>query len=1110
MAAAASAASAAAARIGAVLSDAQYFESGMVRVEDIRRLLDSTSLKDKLDAMKRVVALISLGRDASVFFPDVVKNVVAPSLDVKKLVYLYLVHYAEDKQDLALLSINSFQKDISDHNELIRALALRVLSSIRVKVILQIVILAINKCSKDPSPYVRKAAAHAISKVTSLDASSRDVLMEPLAVLLNDRSLEVLGSAVAVLDEIAPHRLDLVHEHFRYLCRSLRDMDPSGQVASLRLLLRYGRTQFSIGSGGMAKTDVQSDADLAMLLAHVQPLLMSQKSSVVLGVISLLFHLSDREEVARYAILPLVRLVGSSDAGIQYVALRVTADFAVLSPGTVLPYLSELFVSGADGASVRKAKLAVVSRLCETAGQPGGLGSNPAARKALLNEFQSYLYSSDKSLAASATRAMGCLAAAHSMSTSAVIDLLASVVASSTNAVVVAESVTVLRRLLQLHPDAQDRALPKLISLLLLPRDCTSCITASEARAAIIWLIGEFYDKVPHVAPEALRLLARDFRKEKADVKLQILNLAAKVFCWERRLVKDPTYSSLVSAKTRELLLDYVTSIGISDCDYDVRDKSRMLRNLFCLNLQSPLTALSVANMGHVYDAILGQRYVGKENGKEAKLPTVNEGPKKPSGGAVSVADENHGLILGSFSHVLGSRLQSCRALPAWAPVSSEGSLRIEKNPTDRSGGGVIEIASVSSVDFAYSGGYNGHQIAPTTGNVDVGSRHMSSGTTGLLSRRAVPRFGNPERFYDSASSDPSASSDDEASSGSSYETASDDDRIAQNTRVSAQERTEEIGVLAETSKELPPARLDETAQLFETLNCLPSTVSNARSDLSSVDMKGLVQRWQTTIAGWNAAGVELQTCFVSDSSAAAADATPMAFRIINTGRETVANVSLKSTAIDFDEPVTNCGLSLAAGASSDFFGSCRFAGRTAPIAVMLVRGGDEIGSGEVRPHAGQVLRPLPSFSSRDFEDKERSLSGMFGSTNSFAVTAEGTLASGENAAHLVGRSCRSIILETAFFTEVVTQPSAATSQEKALMRFAGYLPSAPSDTASAIKEVVLLRLAVGSVGSGSAKTNGSGSLSATVPLTLWVGCENIVYANTLLQVLKRELSSNI
>lgn len=48
---------------------------------------------------------------------------------------------------------------------LLLASALRVMSSIRVKIIVQLIMLAIQKCVKDVSPYVRKTAAHAISKV---------------------------------------------------------------------------------------------------------------------------------------------------------------------------------------------------------------------------------------------------------------------------------------------------------------------------------------------------------------------------------------------------------------------------------------------------------------------------------------------------------------------------------------------------------------------------------------------------------------------------------------------------------------------------------------------------------------------------------------------------------------------------------------------------------------------------------------------------------------------------------------------------------------------------------------------------------------------------------
>ena len=52
-----------------------------------------------------------------------------------------------------------------DPNQLIRASALRVLSSIRVSMIVPIMMLAIKEAVMDMSPYVRKTAAHAIPKL---------------------------------------------------------------------------------------------------------------------------------------------------------------------------------------------------------------------------------------------------------------------------------------------------------------------------------------------------------------------------------------------------------------------------------------------------------------------------------------------------------------------------------------------------------------------------------------------------------------------------------------------------------------------------------------------------------------------------------------------------------------------------------------------------------------------------------------------------------------------------------------------------------------------------------------------------------------------------------
>jgi AP-3 complex subunit beta len=132
--------------------------------KDIRKQLDSTSDREKLDALKRLVALISKGRNVSEYFAQVVKNVASSNFEVRKLVYIYILRYAEQEPDLALLSINTFQKDLNDPSPFIRSMALRVLSGIRVPMISSIMLLAVKKCAADLSPYVRNGAALAIPK----------------------------------------------------------------------------------------------------------------------------------------------------------------------------------------------------------------------------------------------------------------------------------------------------------------------------------------------------------------------------------------------------------------------------------------------------------------------------------------------------------------------------------------------------------------------------------------------------------------------------------------------------------------------------------------------------------------------------------------------------------------------------------------------------------------------------------------------------------------------------------------------------------------------------------------------------------------------------------
>lgn len=128
---------------------------------------------------------------------------------------------------------------------MIRASALRVLSSIRVTMIVPIVMLAIRESASDMSPYVRKTVAHAIPKLYHLDAEQKEELITVIEKLLGDRTTLVVGSAVMAFEEVCPERTDLMHKNYRKLCNLLMDVDEWGQVLIINMLTRYARTQFT-------------------------------------------------------------------------------------------------------------------------------------------------------------------------------------------------------------------------------------------------------------------------------------------------------------------------------------------------------------------------------------------------------------------------------------------------------------------------------------------------------------------------------------------------------------------------------------------------------------------------------------------------------------------------------------------------------------------------------------------------------------------------------------------------------------------------------------------------------------------------------------------------
>ena len=114
--------------------DAKFFTSHKRgEVAEWREEINSTDKDVQKNAIKRIIANMSIGKDVSMLFPDVVNRAQTNDVELKKLVYLYLLNYARSQPELTILAVNTFVKDSADPNPLIRALAVRTMGCIRVE-----------------------------------------------------------------------------------------------------------------------------------------------------------------------------------------------------------------------------------------------------------------------------------------------------------------------------------------------------------------------------------------------------------------------------------------------------------------------------------------------------------------------------------------------------------------------------------------------------------------------------------------------------------------------------------------------------------------------------------------------------------------------------------------------------------------------------------------------------------------------------------------------------------------------------------------------------------------------------------------------------------------
>ncbi|XP_010434997.1 PREDICTED: beta-adaptin-like protein B [Camelina sativa] len=493
--------------------DSKYFSTTKKgEIPELKEELNSQYKDKRKDAVKKVIAAMTVGKDVSSLFTDVVNCMQTENLELKKLVYLYLINYAKSQPDLAILAVNTFVKDSQDPNPLIRALAVRTMGCIRVDKITEYLCDPLQKCLKDDDPYVRKTAAICVAKLFDINAELVEDrgFLDALKDLISDNNPMVVANAVAALAEIQENSTSPVFEinstTLTKLLTALNECTEWGQVFILDALSRYKAADPREAENIVERvTPRLQHANCAVVLSAVKMILQQMELITSTDVI---------RNLCKKMAPPLVTLL-SAEPEIQYVALR-NINLIVQKRPTILAHeIKVFFCKYNDPIYVKMEKLEIMIKLA----------SDRNIDQVLL-EFKEYATEVDVDFVRKAVRAIGRCAIKLERAAERCISVLLELIKIKVN-YVVQEAIIVIKDIFRRYPNTYESIIATLCESL-------DTLDEPEAKASMIWIIGEYAERIDN-ADELLESFLESFPEEPAQVQLQLLTATVKLF------LKKPT-----------------------------------------------------------------------------------------------------------------------------------------------------------------------------------------------------------------------------------------------------------------------------------------------------------------------------------------------------------------------------------------------------------------------------------------------------------------------------------------------------------------------------------------------------------------------------------------
>ena len=456
----------------------KYFTNPNPEDAELQEALNSMKLSRQKDSMKQIIASMTIGKDVSKLFPDVVKLIRTKNIELKKLVYLYLINYARVKPDLIFLAVAAFHSDARDGaTPLIRGLAIRTMGCIRVPEIVSYLCETLSYCIKDKDAYVRKTAAMCVSKLyqTSPQQVRENGFINILHDCLEDENPIVVANAMTALSEISilsgVNQIKIKSKNLKNILDSLTKANEWAQVQILDALVFY---------------NTKKSTHAEEVIEGVLPRLSHVNQSVVMSAIKVIMKFMDTIEDIEKIKVYCKKLTNSimsiliSYPEIQYILLRSLHAIVIKRPMLLEKEFKYFYVQYNDPIYIKLEKVDILYKLC-----------NKKNYEMIIQEFTSYaLTETNAELIRKSIKYIGYVGYKFESSYDLCVRSINKII-DNNNEDAVPECIIVARDLMRKYKSTASDLIKK-ITL-----DLINSLNDLNAKSAALYIIGEFCEQIP-------------------------------------------------------------------------------------------------------------------------------------------------------------------------------------------------------------------------------------------------------------------------------------------------------------------------------------------------------------------------------------------------------------------------------------------------------------------------------------------------------------------------------------------------------------------------------------------------------------------------------------